>query len=150
LLPRTGLAQRKEITIKTRTLILSLTVAGLAICISLPALAEEIDLNNSPPPASRKERLNDKSSGDRAEMHDKWGKMSPEERTARRKEMLEHWEKMPPEERLEMRKKMKEHWEKMPPEEREARRKEMREHWAKMSPEERDQFKRDLGIQDNK
>jgi hypothetical protein len=145
----TGMPQRKESAISTRTIIRGLTAAGLTICISLSALAEEVGLNSTPTPAAGLDRLNGIPAGELAdrhhEMRDKWQKMSPDERAERRKAMREHWEKMPPDERSEMRKKMKEHWMKMPPEEREARRKEMREHWEKMSPEERDQFKRDMG-----
>lgn len=59
LFPRTGLPQRKEITIKTRALIQSLNAAGLAISISLPVLAEEINLNNAPTPAESMECMND-------------------------------------------------------------------------------------------
>jgi hypothetical protein len=149
LLPGTGLPQRKEITIKTRTLIQSLTAAGLAVSISLPVLAEEINPNNAPTPAERMEHMTDMPPGGLAdkhrEMRDKWQKMSPEERKEQRKAMHDHWEKMSPEEREQMHKRMKEHWKSMPPEEREERRKEMREHFKNMSPEERQQFKRDMG-----
>jgi hypothetical protein len=150
LLPGNGLLQRKRIIIKTIALIPSLAAAGFVISISLPALAENNGANSASPPAEGSADMNEKSSVERAEMHNKWQKLSPEERAARRKEMREHWEKMPPEEREALRKKMKEHWVKMAPEEREAQRKEMREHWEKMSPEERDQFKRDMEKQDEK
>lgn len=150
LLLGTGPAQRKKISIKTIALIRTLAAAGLAIGISLPALAENNGANSAPPPAEGSAGMNEEPSVERTEMRDKWQKLSPEERVARRKEMREHWEKMPPEEREALRKKMKEHWVKMAPEEREDQRKEMREHWEKMSPEERDQFKRDMGKQDEK
>ena len=71
--------------------------------------------------------------------------MAPEQRTERRKEMHERFEKMSPEERKAMHEKMKEHWRNMPPEARAAHRKEMRERFEKMSPEERQQFERDMG-----
>jgi len=59
--------------------------------------------------------------------------------------MHDKFEKMSPEERSKMREKMKEHWDSMTPEQREERRKEMHERFEKMSPEERQQIKRDMG-----
>jgi len=128
-----------------------LSCAGLSVCISLPALADQVNPVN-PPSASTHIELSTR--GDETdkqdEARDRWQQMSPGERTERRKAMYDHWKKMSPGERDALRKKMKEHWDKLTPEERTARRKEIRERWKNMSPDERDQLKRDMGTQDQK